>query len=853
MWLRAPENDYRPLFGLPSPAPTLPVAVCMPVYNRVDLLARTVAGLAAQTYPAELLEVVVGDDGSDEDVEAAVAPFRDRLRIAVHRRDHSGYGAGHARNLAARNTTAEVLVFVDADCLPDRDLVSNHAVWHHLAENLVVIGSRHGLDTSSFTLAELASGSAALRTAALGGEDLTTEAVYQVDHRRPLHRRTAGQRHGDEAFRSLVSSNFSVRRDRFLEVGGFDETFTRWSYEDVELGWRCHTAGLYTVVEDRAVVFHQLQEDLWDQDGRKRSRELNAGVVRNKIPHAFYRKPRPGSIWEVPKVSVVVVPTVPARLEEVFAQLVDQSLDDWELVVMGGSPEATLFAETTAADPRCRVIDTDDPLDLMREARGEYVALVHGDAAYQTRMLAEGVHKLDAQRRFSAITCPYLVGTDIYRSEEDRRVVERAWNEWGMPVFHLARRREWSKALHGESDPRAVMDHLGALTRVFHLHEPLVRLRSGRPDGSVGEPLTGFTTRRGRLADQLRAAGGTQERAKAVGRYLLRREPQPVRPRARPPRDGKPVIRYVGWTGKDNLGDEVLLQAITGALAWGEVRTAKRGDLLLLGGGTLINRGNWITWLEEHDSPRIERAIFGTGVANPEFWGERPDRDRWTEWLGTCVYRGVRGPISAALLADWGVEAEVVGDAALLVRPAATRREGLVVMAPCRTRGELWGGDDDAVFARMADTTRHLLDRGREVVLMSAHPDDDGPCIDVMRRAGRPDLGYAQGYADLDAAVDLLASADLVVAERLHAAVLGAAGAVPFVALEYRPKLRDFAASMGMEDRLLRTDRLGGLEAAVDDALADRAALSDRIAARVEDYRSRLTAAAGHLRQAMEA
>ena len=69
----------------------------------------------------------MGDDGSDEDVEAAIAPFRERLRISVHRREHDGYGAGQARNLAARAAdNADVLVFVDSDCLPDHHLVSRY-------------------------------------------------------------------------------------------------------------------------------------------------------------------------------------------------------------------------------------------------------------------------------------------------------------------------------------------------------------------------------------------------------------------------------------------------------------------------------------------------------------------------------------------------------------------------------------------------------------------------------------------------------------------------------------------------------------------------------------------------------
>lgn len=859
MWFVAPENDYRALLDLPEPTPTLRVAVCMPVYNRVDLLTRTIAGLVPQTYPAELIEVFVGDDGSDEDVEEAIAPIRDRLRISVQRREHDGYGAGQARNLAARAAEqAEVLVFVDSDCLPDRDLVARHARWHHLAENLVVIGSRHGLDTAAFDIDALANGSARLRTATFGTEAPDRAAVRQTDHRRPLHRQTADQRHGDEAFRSLVSSNFSIRRGRFLDVGGFDESFKRWGFEDVELGWRCHVGGMFTVPEDRAIVYHQLQEDLWDPEGRRASMERNRGVARNKIPHSFYRKHTRGHIWEVPKVSVVVHPTVPARLAELADQLRAQTYTDWEMVAAAGSAEATYLAEENLADPRFRVVDG-TPLELVASARGEYVAIVHGDAALEPRALTEMVGRLDLKRRVSSVTGAYAIDSNVFRDPEDKAVIDAAWDlaGTGTPVFRVTRRRDWSKALHQPTDLPGALRLLDSFGEIWHSPQPLVAMRTEAPDARVGSPLEAFTNRTTRLRRDIASAGVGIGSVKAVGRYLLR--PKPVRPTPPKPRQAKserlPIVRYVGWTGHENLGDEALLQAIGGLLDWADVRTSKRGDLLLLGGGTLINRGSYLNWLEEHDSPRIERAVLGTGVANPEFWKNDDNAGRWVEWLRTCAYLGVRGPLSAEVLDRWGLDrnVEVVGDAALLLTATASKREGLVVVSPCRTRGELWGGSDRAVIERLGSTVARLMADGHEVTLLAAHPDDDGPCLQIMRAAGAPDLPYVAGYEGIPASLELLASAELVVAERLHAAVLAASVGTAFVGLEYRPKVRDFAASVGMDDRVLRTDDLGGLEELVASTFAERAAVVAAFSPHVEEYRRRLRAASDRLRTVMGA
>ncbi len=858
MWLQAPENDYGSLLEAPSPPPRLSVAVCMPVYNRVDLLARTVAALVPQSYPHDLMEVVIGDDGSEEDVRAAVKPFTDRLEISVHRRPHDGYGAGQARNMAARRARADILVFIDADCLPDEDLVLRHARWHNKADNLVVIGSRHGLDTARFGLEELATGTAPLRSAAFGTDDPGAADWRQSDHRRLLHRRTADQRHGDEAFRSLVSSNFSIRRDRFLEVGGFDESFRRWGGEDVELGWRCQAAGLFTITEDSAVCYHQLQEDLWDTTGRDESKALNAGVIQNKIPHSFYRKYRVGHIWEVPKVSLVVQPTVDGRLDELADQVRRQTFTDWEFIARSSEANG-LFGEVNAADPRFRLVSAAGPLDLITAARGEYVAVVHGDAALEPRLLATMVKRLEGRRRRSVAVCSYQVGDETYRHQDDLARLDKAWDAEGsgLPAFHIARRREWSKAAHATSDPAQAYRQICGWSAPIHVREAYIALRSERPDQRWGGPHPAFVSATTRLRRDVSASGLSASSLKAVARYVSGRRSTAERaPSKRPPESpadsSVPVVRYVGWTGHDNLGDEALLRAITDQLDWAEVRTAKRGDLLLLGGGTLINRGSYIAWLEDQDSPRLERAVLGTGVANPDFWGDRHQARRWTEWLRTCAYIGVRGPASAEVLADWGLdEVEVVGDPALLLRPEGTRREGLVVVAPCRTRGELWGESDDQVFEHLAKLVAALASRGHEVQIMSSHPDDDGPAVEIMRSAGHPDLPYLAGYRDMDRALDLLASADLVVAERLHAAVLAAAASTPFVALEYRPKVRDFARSVGLEEFTLRTDRLDSLGGVVDRALTERSRLSTELTQRVEEYRRKLRAASDRLAEVM--
>jgi glycosyltransferase involved in cell wall biosynthesis len=110
-WLAlAADGPLRPAA---APAPT--IAVCVPYFEQPRYLAEALAGLAAQSAPPH--EVVVVDDGSHSPAarEAFAAATRQFARPGwtFLRQDNAGPAA--ARNRAAAATTADVLIFCDAD------------------------------------------------------------------------------------------------------------------------------------------------------------------------------------------------------------------------------------------------------------------------------------------------------------------------------------------------------------------------------------------------------------------------------------------------------------------------------------------------------------------------------------------------------------------------------------------------------------------------------------------------------------------------------------------------------------------------------------------------------------------
>ncbi len=100
-------------------------SVILPVKNRTRLLARALESLRRQTF--ENFDVVIVDDGSDEDIVAIAHRFRD-LRITLL--PLAGRGAPGARNAGADAARGRYLAYLDSDdvFLPDKLARAHEAI-----------------------------------------------------------------------------------------------------------------------------------------------------------------------------------------------------------------------------------------------------------------------------------------------------------------------------------------------------------------------------------------------------------------------------------------------------------------------------------------------------------------------------------------------------------------------------------------------------------------------------------------------------------------------------------------------------------------------------------------------------
>ena len=84
-------------------------SVIIPAYQAAGTIAQAVESALDQTVPAH--EVIICDDGSTDDLEGALAPYRDRITL-IHK--ENGGGAS-ALNAAASAASGDFVVVLDSD------------------------------------------------------------------------------------------------------------------------------------------------------------------------------------------------------------------------------------------------------------------------------------------------------------------------------------------------------------------------------------------------------------------------------------------------------------------------------------------------------------------------------------------------------------------------------------------------------------------------------------------------------------------------------------------------------------------------------------------------------------------
>jgi glycosyltransferase involved in cell wall biosynthesis len=208
------------------------VSIVIPTYNRARLLREAIQSALAQTHAER--EVIVVDDGSNDETAALVAGFGNAVRYL--RQENAGVAA--ARNRGAGMATGDYLHFLDSD-----DILHPQAV-----ERLLAVIEAH-------PEAGMAYGQTSEGTA-----DGPPSPLFVPDGARP-----AGVWPGARELRRLLRRNYIhlgaalLRRSAWERIGGFNPAFQSIC-EDWDV-WVCAaTCGAVGYVP-QVVLGYRLQPD----------------------------------------------------------------------------------------------------------------------------------------------------------------------------------------------------------------------------------------------------------------------------------------------------------------------------------------------------------------------------------------------------------------------------------------------------------------------------------------------------------------------------------------------------------------------------------------------------------------
>lgn len=218
--------------------PDRSVSIVIVNLNGVDHLEACLDSLAGLSYPAELVETIVVDNGSTDGSRELLAERYPHVRVLPQ---PNNVGFAPAVSIGVEAATGECVALLNNDMRVDPGWLTAMMQHYDPDAGVVCVGST----IRSWDGTSLDFGRGSVNYAGMGhqlhfGRDPDTV---------PL---TDG-----EAILFACGGAMLVGRDIYRETGGFDDSFFAY-FEDVDFGWRLWVLGYEVRLATGAVCFHRL-------------------------------------------------------------------------------------------------------------------------------------------------------------------------------------------------------------------------------------------------------------------------------------------------------------------------------------------------------------------------------------------------------------------------------------------------------------------------------------------------------------------------------------------------------------------------------------------------------------------
>lgn len=246
-------------------------SVVIPTYNRSKKLVQCLKALFEQNYAKTKFEIIVVDDGSQDDTQKVLARFQKKSLLPLRAFFQTNQGQGVARNKGIEHAHGEIILFIGDDIIATKNLLREHDRVHHFhpEENAAVLGFITWHPALEIT--------PLMRFMERGGVIFGRFGGHQFAY--DLLR---GKRRAD--FRFFYTSNISLKRSLLLQHK-FDPWFAGYGWEDIELGYRLtQRAGLKLYYEPNAAAYHNHAITREDFENRMRRVGEASHIIHAKYP-----------------------------------------------------------------------------------------------------------------------------------------------------------------------------------------------------------------------------------------------------------------------------------------------------------------------------------------------------------------------------------------------------------------------------------------------------------------------------------------------------------------------------------------------------------------------------------------
>lgn len=253
-------------------------SIIIPSYNSKERLYYNLLSLNNQDCDFEIFEVIVVDNGSNDDTLQMLKKFKAKYNLKFKRIEKNS-GIAHGRNEAIKMAEGDILIFHDSDMIAPKDFVTKH-LNDHKEQNIVVCGiswkriitfyyeelEKSGtnyelLDYLSEDFKKINKYPTIKKQSIIDGSYMNYSFDLDSDFTRVLKGILNDYRDNLDDYmlpwRLFITNNASVERKKVLDVGMFDEAIVGYGFEDYDLGIRLYKSGGKFIYDEDILSVHQ--------------------------------------------------------------------------------------------------------------------------------------------------------------------------------------------------------------------------------------------------------------------------------------------------------------------------------------------------------------------------------------------------------------------------------------------------------------------------------------------------------------------------------------------------------------------------------------------------------------------